>query len=226
MTDPNIVIRAINDATDAASALRAAARSPRKGAGEPVSGGPIEAPAPISLDLFDQAELIHYCIQGWAKICEEEQGDPLPADETPTLAQHLLQRTGWVSEQPWADDLVSELKDHAHTAEGMLGLLPRRIPLPTPCECGAQRWGFPDQGQGGMQVECADGHAVTLAQASTSPALVSIRGAQRALGIRRTTIIEAVRAQLVVNHGTATRPLVNTRELATYLTGRLGNHSL
>lgn len=223
MTDPNIVIRAVNTARDSALALREAARTRRRGHSEPVTGSAPDAPAPLNLDMFDQAEMIHYCVQGWARIVEEDQGDPLPADDTAALATYLLHHTGWISEQDWAEDMVSELRDHTHTAEGMLGTLPRRIPLPTPCECGAQRWGFPVEGQGGMIVECAQGHAVTLAQAGGSPTLVSIRGAQKVLGIRRTDISDAVRTGQVTNHGTEDRPLVNTQEIEEVLRDRLRN---
>ena len=224
-TDGTAIIRAINGAQQAVNALREAARTPRRATGENVQGTR-EPSAPLALELFDQAELIHYCLQGWARILEEEHGDPLPADQTDAMALYLRQHTGWIAEQPWADDLVLELRDHVHVAEGMLGLLPRRMAIPTPCECGAQRWGYPGEGQGGMLVECAEGHAVSLADAAGSPALVSIRGAQRAFGIRRATIIQAVADEAVCNHGTQTRPLVDTREIAAYLRNRLGNHNL
>lgn len=225
MTEPTIVTRAINDAADAARMLRIAARMPSKSASEPVTGGPAEAPAPINLNLFDHAEMIHYCIQGWAKICGEEQGDPLPADETEPLAQHLVQRVAWVAGQSWADDLVTELRDHVHTAEGMLGLLPRRIPVPDPCHCGYQQWAFPGEGEGGMVLECGQGH-VTAIRHVVGAVRVSIRGAQRILGIRRETIREALASGDLVNHGTETRPIVDTQAVKTYLTERLRTHSL
>lgn len=225
MTDGNAIIRAVERARQAVEALREASRTPRKGAGERVQATRDPA-APLALELFDQAELIHYSLQGWARIVEEEQGDPLPPDQTDAMALYLRQHTGWISAQPWADEMVLELRDHVHTAEGMLGLLPRRMAIPTPCHCGAARWGYPGEGQGGMLVECSEGHAVSLADAAGGPALVSIRGAQRALGIRRATITQAVADEAICNHGTATRPLVDTQEIAAYLRERLGNRNL
>ena len=227
MTDPNHIIRTINQAETAALELRSAARAPRKNtSSDYITGSPTEAPAPLSLDLFDQAELIHYCIQGWAIITEEEQEDPLPRDETTDLARYLREHALWIAEQPWANDLTTELQDHAHSAEGMLGLLPKRIPLPTPCECGQPQWGYPGEGEGGISVECLNGHARTIHQAAVTAARASIRGAQRVLGISRVTIRDALASGKVENHGTEHRPIVDTQEIETYLTERLRTHSL
>lgn len=224
MIDDQHVSRAINRAEEAAAALREAARHRTRGSGDYITGTP-EAPTPLRLDLFDQAEQIHYCIQGWARMVEEETADPLPADQTATLALYLRQHAGWIAEQAWADELVLELRDETHTAEGMLGTLPRRIPLPTPCECGQEQWGYPGEGEGGMAVECVNGHVRTLHQASGG-ARVSIRGAQRVLGIGRVTIREALASGMVQNHGTEHRPILDTREVETYLRERLRTHKV
>lgn len=227
MIDANLIIRTVHAANDAAYALREAARLHGNSSGDYITGSRPEAPAPIRLDLFDQAELIHYQLQGWARICEEEHGAALPADETSELARFLREESLWIADQPWAEDMVSELRDEVHTAEGKLGTLPKRIALPTPCECGQRRWGYLHEGQGGMHVECADGHAQTLDQAAGDQrALVSIRGAQRVFGIRRTTISEAVREDRVVNHGTEDRPLVDTFEMRAYLQSVGGDHKV
>lgn len=227
MIDANFIISTINAAETATHELRDAARLPRKAtSSDYITGSPTEAAAPLSLDLFDQAELIHYCLQGWSVITQEEQGDPLPQDETVNLSRYLREHALWIAEQPWADDLVSELRDHAHSAEGMLGLLPKRIPLPTPCECGEQRWGYPGEGEGGISVECLNGHVRTVHQAVGTAARVSIRGAQRVLGISRVTVRDALSSGKVENHGTEHRPIVDTHEIETYLTERLRTHSL
>lgn len=223
MTDAQAVIRAIHAARDAVAALRDASRRPRRSAGERV-GGTQELKVPLSLELFDQAELIHYCIQGWARVLEEEQGDPLPIDDTRRLTDYLEQHAAWIATRAWADDLVLELRDHVHTAEGMLGLLPKRLPIPEPCECGSRQWAYPE-GEGGMDLECDRGHVKAMRHVVGSTR-VSIRGAQRILGIRRETIREALASGEVVNHGTETRPIIDTQALEAYLTNRLRTHSL
>lgn len=224
--DAQTITQAVTTAETATHELRHAARRQNRRAGDPVTGSSPESPAPINLNLFDQAELIHYCLQGWAVITHEEQGDPLPADETPAMAGYLRLHAPWAAQQPWADDLVTELRDHAHTAEGMLGLLPRRIPVPEACKCcGHQQWAYPGDGEGGMILECVLGH-VTAMRHVVGSTRVSIRGAQRILGIRRETIREALASGEVVNHGTDTRPIVDTQAIETYLTGRLRTHSL
>lgn len=221
-----MITSAITAAETAAHELRHAARRQNRATGEPVTGSSPESPAPINLNLFDQAELIHYCLQGWATIVHEEQGDPLPRDETPAMAAYLRDHADWAAQQSWADDLVTELRDHTHTAEGMLGLLPKRIPVPTPCgNCGDQQWAYPGDGEGGMTLECTQGH-VTAMRHVTGSTRVSIRGAQRILGIRRETIREALASGEVVNHGTETRPIIDTQAVEAYLTQRLRTHSL
>ncbi|WP_058234128.1 helix-turn-helix domain-containing protein [Devriesea agamarum] len=185
--DAQHIIKVIVRAEECALTLRDAARSKRKMIGERVNGTTYESSAPIDLNLFDQAEMIHYCLQGWARIVEEEYGSTLPRDDTEELGLYLRRHATWIAVQAWTEDMVLELRDHAHMAEGMLGTLPRRTLVPTPCGCGAQQWVYPDDG---WIVRCRAGHESKVAEHAqdADSKRLTIAQTSKLLGVSRRTI--------------------------------------
>lgn len=224
MIDAQAIIRTVNRAEEAWSALCGATGDRPQAAPGPRAPSP-EPQVPINVAAVDQAETLRQQITGWARILEEESGEMAPALDVPHAARHLAMHAVWVAGSGWALDLVEELRTSTRQAHAMLGALPRRTPIAKPCECGARLWAYLDGGQGAMRVECDEGHVMTASQAEGA-ALVSVRGAQRILGIRRTTISEAVRSGAVTNHGSEARPVVDTREIEQYLRERLGDRSV
>ena len=191
--DAQHVIRTVNRADAAARLLRITARTPRSNTGERVKGAGPDSPAPLSLDLMDQAELMHYCLHGWARITEEEHGDPMPPDVTEDMARYLREHALWIAEQPWAEDLVLELRDHVHTAKGMLGLLTPRTLLPEPCRhCSERQWVYRETPP---VVRCRQGHESPLGEHLQPRGVETVTHAQAAwvLGITRQAIGMAVK---------------------------------
>ena len=191
--DAQNIIRTINRADGATRLLRITARTLPSTAGERVGGTSPDAPAPLSLDLLDQAELMHHCLRGWARITEEEHGTPLPPDQTEQTARYLLEHATWITEQTWAEDLVLELRDHIHTAKGMLGLLTPRTLLPEPCrECSERQWVYRETPP---VVRCRQGHESPLGEHLQSREVETVTHAQAAwvLGITRQAIGMAIK---------------------------------
>lgn len=221
MIDAQAVIKAINAATEAVTALRETLDT-RTPAGRPAKNA--APPAPVDLGKLSHIHLIESQIAGWMRVTEDETGDPLDT-ETST---YLLRHAGFIAAQRWAPDMIEELRDSARKAVGMTGSLPRRSKIGTTCQCGAERHlYYRDGDRATHEVICRNGHVSTAADAMQGKtAKVSLRGAERLLGVRRQTLTDAIRNDALRNHGTETRPLVDTEEVQAYLRARLMAHNM
>lgn len=209
-TDRDELTRAITHADNAADQLREAARTPRRGTGEPVSGSHPEPPAPLNLTLFDQAEQITWSLDGWARMIEEETGEHY----TPPTVTYLRRNAAWAADQPWADDMLLELRDHTHAATGMLGTLPKRTLLATLCECGAEQHAYQDDG---AYVQCREGHrSELLDQNSADSAELTTAQAAQLLGVSAQRIRILVKNGRLRDHGRDGRILIPAADVKTY----------
>lgn len=122
-----------------------------------VSGGPVDPPLPIDVVVLDAAEHLRLCLVGWADQLAEQQGAQRPSSASGALvAAWLLQRAPAIVWSPWADDMLLELQPLVHQAAKRLGALPTRLPIPTPCECGAPQALSRDKST--PLVTCKNGH--------------------------------------------------------------------
>lgn len=162
MTDAQSIIRAVNRAEDVHFILTGMSRTKRRGSND---GGPpstAESPAPLALELLDQAEDIRHSMTGWATIIHEEKRDPLPRDDMAAWTLWIRERAIWITGQPWADDMRDELADRTQRGIAMLGLFPRRTRLPEACQCGAAQWVYHEDIAWTL---CSAGHIASLAEA-------------------------------------------------------------
>lgn len=127
----------------------------------PVSGGPVEPPLPIDVAVLDDAEHLRLCLVGWADQLAEQQGAQRPSSSSGAqVAEWLLQRAPAIAWSPWADDMLLELQPLVHRAAKRLGALPTKLPIPTPCECGAPQSLSRDKST--PLVTCKNGHTSPL----------------------------------------------------------------
>lgn len=221
MIDAQDVIKAINAATNALDTLRETldARAPKGRSGKNAA-----PPAPVDLGKLSHIHLIESQLAGWMQVVEEDSGEPLDAD----VHIYLLRRAGFIAAQDWALDMVDELRESARKAVGMTGALPRRSKVGSACECGAERHlYYRDGDRAAHEVICRNGHVSTAAEAMQGKAAkVSLRGAEKLLGVRRQMLTAAIREGGLSNHGSEARPLVDTEEVQAYLRARLVAHSM
>lgn len=160
MTEAQEIIRAVNRAEEVHFVLAGMSRIQRAAANGPVVDCSRDPAAPLDLGMLALAQEIADSIQGWARLTHEEQGDPLPRDETTALALYMRQRAIWIAGAEWAPVMLDELEDRYRRGFGMLGMLPRRTKVPEPCECGADQWVYHEEV---AFVRCAGGHLSSLA---------------------------------------------------------------
>lgn len=161
MTDAQSIIRAVNRAEEVHFILSGMSRTKRRSS----DGGPAstaESPAPLAIELLDQAEDIRHSVIGWATVIHEEKHDPLPRDDVPAWTLWLRERAIWITSRPWAEDMRDELTDRTRRGIAMLGLFPRRTRLPEECQCGAPQWVYHEDIAWTL---CSDGHIASLAEA-------------------------------------------------------------
>lgn len=127
----------------------------------PVSGGPVDPPLPIDLAVLDAAEHLRLCLVGWAdQLAEQQAVQPPRSTSGAQVAEWLLQRAPAIVWSPWADTMLQELQPLVHQAAKRLGALPAKLPIPTPCECGAPQALSRDKST--PLVTCKNGHTSPL----------------------------------------------------------------
>ena len=68
-----------------------------------------EQPLPFSERASVVAQDIHATLASWAMLTHDEAGAALPADTTPTLAEHLAAWLGWLVKHDAGDELVHDV---------------------------------------------------------------------------------------------------------------------
>ena len=154
MTDINAVIRTIRQAEEVHKILEGMKRHQRTSNGPRAQTSTIGTP--IDLGMLDLADDIKASLQGWARLVEEETEEPLQdLRDMDVVGQWLRVRATWIAGATWAEDMLSELSGHTRRAIGMLGLLPARMRMPEPCDCGAEQWLYHERPP---FVRCKAGH--------------------------------------------------------------------
>lgn len=154
MIDVNHAIRTIRQAEEVHKILEGMKRHQRA-----ITGPKVQTSAsrtPVDLGMLDLADDIKASLQGWARLVEEETGETLDdLRDMDVVGQWLRVRATWIAGANWAEDMLSELSGHTRRAIGMLGLLPARMQMPEPCDCGAEQWLYHERPP---FVRCKAGH--------------------------------------------------------------------
>lgn len=154
MTDINATIRTIRQAEEVHKILEGMKRHQRATGNLGIQSS--SRGTPIDLGMLDLADDIKASLQGWARLVEEETEEPLQdLRDMDVVGQWLRERAEWIAGADWAEDMLSELSGHTRRAIGMLGLLPARMRMPEPCDCGAEQWLYHERPP---FVRCRAGH--------------------------------------------------------------------
>lgn len=154
MIDVNHAIRTIRQAEEVHKVLEGMKRHQRTTGNLGIQSS--SRGTPIDLGMLDLADDIKASLQGWARIVEEETEEPLQdLRDMDVVGQWLRVRATWIAGADWAEDMLAELSGHTRRAIGMLGLLPSRMRMPEPCDCGAEQWLYHERPP---FVRCKAGH--------------------------------------------------------------------
>jgi hypothetical protein len=102
---------------------------------EPVSGSPNRV-APLVLELHDLRTDLVAVVRSWTRMVAEQHQPPMAGPRNPelgTVLDWLVQRLGWMCEQPWISDYAGEVSDlhiACHTARPWTR---HRRDMPAPC---------------------------------------------------------------------------------------------
>lgn len=93
-----------------------------------------EPPIPIRDEVHDHIVEIRDVLASWASNVAEERSLIGPQDNDPTkTATFLVTHLPWSVEQPWVEDLATEVAELSRTGHGLAPSRPRTYRLPAPC---------------------------------------------------------------------------------------------
>lgn len=189
MTEAQEVIRAVNRAEEVLEGLKVRGElrtSPGGLAATPATSRP-----PVDLAMMDLAHHIEQLFHGWARLLHEDAGVELP-NGNHLVPDWLRTYRDQIAQAGWAPDMVDELEAAARKGIGMLGLLPKRTPLPEPCAiCESRQWVYHERPP---FVRCQQEHESQLVEHLQGRGTEVITHADAAwiLGVGRTAITMAI----------------------------------
>jgi hypothetical protein len=107
---------------------------------EPGVSGSHEPPVPIDVDVHDHLAVMRVTLAGWARQVAEKSADDGPdCWHIAATAGYLDGRAAWVSEQPWAPDVIASVAGLLNVARGLAPWEAQQMRLEATCDrCGSR----------------------------------------------------------------------------------------